>query len=271
MSKKIYISPSSQPANTYAVGNTNEQEQCRKIGAALDKELDRCGFNSKVGLSGSMYTRVAESNQFGADLHLPIHTNGFDGKVAGLRIMIMKMGGEAEQIAKAIMAELAHITPGTSDGISVQPGLYEIKATKAICVYIEVGFHDNPEEAKWIIEHTQDIAVAIAKALCKHYGVKYVAEGKQDEPAAKEEATPKVEYAVNIKLPELQKGAECEPVKAVQRILKSMGYDLGSSNPFDGDFGPKTDAAVRSYQKKNGLTSDGIVGAKTWGKLLGVN
>ena len=88
MSKKIYISPSSQPANTYAVGNTNEQEQCRKIALALENELDRCGFNAKTGISDSMYTRVPESNAFGADLHLPIHTNAFDGKVAGLRIMV---------------------------------------------------------------------------------------------------------------------------------------------------------------------------------------
>ena len=174
MSKKIYISPSSQPANVYAVGNTNEQEQCRKIAAALEKELDRCDFVSYVGLDGTMYTRTADSNKLNVDLHLPIHTNAFDGKVAGLRIMIMKKGGEAEKIAKAIMAELAPITPGTSDGISVQSGLYEIKATKAICVYIEVGFHDNKEEAQWIIEHTQDIAVAIAKGLCNHYGVKHI-------------------------------------------------------------------------------------------------
>lgn len=174
MAKKIYISPSSQPANTYAVGNTNEQEQCRKIAAALEVELDRCGFNAKAGLSGTMYTRVPESNAFGADLHLPIHTNAFDGKVAGLRIMVYKKGGEAEQIAKAIMDTLAPITPGKSDGISTYPGLYEIKNSNAICVYIEVGFHDNKEEAQWIIEHTQDIAVAIAQGLCNHYSVKYL-------------------------------------------------------------------------------------------------
>lgn len=174
MSKKIYISPSSQPANTYAVGNTDEQEQCRKIAAALEKELDRCGFDSEAGLSGTMYTRTDESNSFGADLHLPIHTNGFDGKVAGLRIMVYKKGGEAEQIAKAIMDTLAPITPGKSDGISAQPQLYEIANSDAICVYIEVGFHDNPEEAKWIIEHTEDIAEAICRGLCNHYGVKYI-------------------------------------------------------------------------------------------------
>ena len=185
MAKKIYISPSSQPANTYAVGNTNEQEQCRKIAAALEKELDRCGFNAKAGLSGTMYTRVAESNAFGADLHTPIHTNAFDGKVAGLRIMVYKLGGEAEEIAKAIMAELATITPGKSDGISTYPKLYEIANSDAICVYIEVGFHDNPEEAKWIIDHTKDIAEAICKGLCNHYGVEYIPANAEPQPEVK--------------------------------------------------------------------------------------
>lgn len=174
MSRKIYISPSSQPANIYAVGNTNEQEQCRRIGAALDAALIRCGFDSRVGLDGTMYTRVAESNAFGAELHLPVHTNAFDGKVAGLRIMVFRRGGEAEEIAKAIMETLAPITPGTSDGISTYPDLYEIKNSTALCVYVEVGFHDNPEEAQWIIDHTQEIAEAICQGLCNHYGVAYV-------------------------------------------------------------------------------------------------
>lgn len=187
MSKKIYISPSSQPANTYAVGNTNEQEQCRKIGAALEKELNRRGFTAKAGLSGTMYTRVKASNEMGADLHLPIHTNAFDKKVAGLRIMISKKGGEAEQIAKAIMATLAPITPGASDGISTPTGIYEINSSKAICVYIEVGFHDNPEEAQWIIDHTNEIAIAIADGLCNHYGVEHA---ETEKPTTEKVETP---------------------------------------------------------------------------------
>ena len=208
MSKKIYISPSSQPANSYAVGNTNEQEQCRKIAAALEKELDRCGFNSKAGLSGTMYTRVAESNNMGADLHLPIHTNAFDGKVAGLRIMIYRKGDEAEKIANAIMDSLAPITPGESDGVSVYPNLYEISDSKAICVYVEVGFHDNKEEAQWIIDHTNEIAVAIAKGLCKHYGVKYVAPEKEEQPIYRVQvgAFHNKEYAENMRDELKQKG-----------------------------------------------------------------
>ena len=32
----------------------------------------------------------------------------------------------------------------------------------------------------------------------------------------------------------------------------------------DGSFGPKTDTAVKSFQKANGITVDGIVGPQTW-------
>lgn len=200
MSKKIYISPSSQPANTYAVGNTNEQAECRKIGAALNASLIRCGFDSMVGLSGTMYTRVPESNAFGADAHSPIHTNAFNGKVAGTRIMISKRGGEAEELAKAILEELGPITPGDSDSISVNNGLYEIYATKAICVYIEVGFHDEPEEARWLIDHGDEAAEAICRGYCKHYGVKYIPPKAEPQPEEKPAQKPTEKPATSEKI-----------------------------------------------------------------------
>ena len=36
-----------------------------------------------------------------------------------------------------------------------------------------------------------------------------------------------------------------------------------------GTFGPKTEAAVKEWQEKNGLKNDGIVGDATWGKMFG--
>lgn len=73
---------------------------------------------------------------------------------------------------------------------------------------------------------------------------------------------------VSVCLPQLQKGSQGQSVMALQRILSTYGYSLGNKNPYDGKFQTMTDTAVRQYQKDNGLTVDGIVGAETWTKLL---
>ena len=50
----------------------------------------------------------------------------------------------------------------------------------------------------------------------------------------------------------------------VQKALKRAGYDPG---PADGRLGKKTKKAVKSFQRRNGLYADGIVGDKTWALL----
>lgn len=72
---------------------------------------------------------------------------------------------------------------------------------------------------------------------------------------------------VTIEMQILKKGANGYQVKTLQRLLISLGYNLGNYGA-DGDFGSRTDAAVRAYQKKNGLVVDGVVGQDTWRKLL---
>lgn len=74
----------------------------------------------------------------------------------------------------------------------------------------------------------------------------------------------KEEKTVNIDLNVLQKGSKGAQVKALQRILKGMGYTI----TIDGDFGNQTDGVVRKYQKSQSLGVDGVVGKQTWTKLL---
>lgn len=186
---KIYISPSSQPENKYAYGNTNEQEQCNKIALECVKIAKRCGFEAKTNTNSDMYGRVKESNDWDADVHIPIHTNAANGKVQGTRLFAIDVSGAGYKICKSVMKTLAPITPGTSDSITVQ-SFYEITDTNAPCCYIEVAFHDNITEAKWIISHTKEIAEAIVKGICNYYGVKYVLENeskpsKPSTPSAK--------------------------------------------------------------------------------------
>lgn len=54
-------------------------------------------------------------------------------------------------------------------------------------------------------------------------------------------------------------------VSKLQAELKAAGFSPGS---IDGVFGKNTLAAVRKYQAKYGLSVDGVVGPRTWSKLL---
>ena len=70
-----------------------------------------------------------------------------------------------------------------------------------------------------------------------------------------------------ISVATLRQGSQGSEVKEVQRRLKKWGYYNGS---VDGVFGAATRAAVIAFQKKNGLTADGIVGKATY-EALGIN
>jgi N-acetylmuramoyl-L-alanine amidase CwlA len=61
-----------------------------------------------------------------------------------------------------------------------------------------------------------------------------------------------------------KKGSKGDDVVKIQEALKKLGYNIVA----DGDFGPKTDEAVRKLQKANNLVVDGIVGEKTWALLF---
>ena len=59
----------------------------------------------------------------------------------------------------------------------------------------------------------------------------------------------------------LKRGDNNESVKQLQTKLGLEAI---------GNYGPKTEDAVKAFQTKNGLTPDGIVGNTTWNKIMGI-
>lgn len=170
MAKKIYLSPSNQYANSYAYGNTTEMEQCNKIAIAAETALKRCGFTVKRAPKGqNMYTSISESNNFGADVHVCIHTNAGGGK--GTNVFVYNRSAENLKYAQPVYNELVKLT-GVGRGISKNE-LAEINSTHAKCVYCECEFHDSSNLAKWIINNTTKLGEAICKGLCTAFGVTY--------------------------------------------------------------------------------------------------
>ena len=171
---KIYLSPSAQPANLYAVGDTTEQIQCNRIAEYAKTALERCGFEVKKAPEGQDYkVNVTESNYWGADIHVPIHTNAGGGH--GPIVFIYSKTVERQTLGKAVYDAVNDIVPTPSKyGVQVKQGLYEVSHSIGKCVYVECAFHDDKKEAQWIIDNVEALGEAIAKGICEGTGTEYI-------------------------------------------------------------------------------------------------
>ena len=89
----------------------------------------------------------------------------------------------------------------------------------------------------------------------------------EDKPAGAVVADDKQPAAVIRGLPELSRGSRGWPVVTLQGALIAHGYSCGPDGA-DGDFGYNTQNAVCRFQRDSALPVDGVVGDKTWTRLL---
>ena len=244
MSKKIYLSPSNQYSNTYATGNTNEMAQCDKIASATATALKRCGFEVKVGKSGdSMQNRCNESDNFKADIHMPIHTNACNGKITGgTRIFVLDSA--RKNAGQAVLNALGPISPGTADSLTYKTDLFEINVPNALTIYVEVEFHDTKTGSDWICNNTTNIGEAICKGLCSYFGVTYKSGAKVLDSQG------------------YKKGQTSDGVLAIKELLllaKTLKiHNQGVDE--NGAFGDGTEKAVNGLLKKWDYDQNGIAG-----------
>lgn len=162
---KIYISPSQQSKNITANGHS-EQEHCNLIGKALYEILVKDGYQVMLAplSNNSNWIRnaVQESNAYKSDLHICIHTNAGGGK--GCEVLCHQSSMKNDFV-QSVYTQLSTLTPTKDRGVKVRNDLYEINSTKAVCIYIEVDFHDNKEIDSWIDSHINEIAYAIANGI----------------------------------------------------------------------------------------------------------
>lgn len=181
---KVYLSPEDRASNVYASTalwngkTTNEKEQMCRCADYLERALIRCGFEVMNVQTGNMYDRVAQSNAWPADLHMALHTNGFDGTVAGTRVHCYP-SEKSRKIGRLIQERIAPMSPGTSESLKETSNLYELRAPYAPAVLPEFGFHDHPEEAQWLIDNMEAIAEETCAAVCEFFERPYVAPDKQ--------------------------------------------------------------------------------------------
>ena len=178
---KIAISPEDRSSNIYnknALWNgkqTNEHEQMCRFADALETHLVRCGFEVYNMQFGNMYDRVAYADSMGVSLYIAPHTNGFDGTVKGCRIHHYP-SSKSERFAKLLVDGVKPLyyadTPAPK--AVCDSALYELRKPAAPAVLPEWAFHDNEDDAKWIISTIPALAEMTARMVCKYFNVEFV-------------------------------------------------------------------------------------------------
>ena len=220
MSKKIYLSPSNQSNNAYAFGDTNEMVQCNRIADYAKAALERCGFIVKKAPMGQEISVSAkESNNFGADLHIPIHTNAGGGN--GTLVMIYSNASENLKAGTALYNSVNAVTPGTVEyGVRVNPSLLELNSTTAIATYVECEFHDREDLAEFIINNVDVLGEAIAEGVCDYYGVSYVQGDSSEDQNDSDQTTGETLYKVQAGAFKIKENAE-----NLKKELNEAGFD----------------------------------------------
>lgn len=230
MKYKIYISPEDRASNVYASSalwnghTTNEKEQMGRCADYMERGLLRCGSFEVINAQyGNMYDRVKESNNWPSDMHVAPHTNGFNGKAAGTRVHCYP-SDRSRRIGKLIQDRIAPLSPGAPDFLVEDDRLYELRAPYMVAVLPEFAFHDNPEDAQWLVDNMGQIAEETVQAICEYFGVAYVPPAEDDSGAPAEPATPEEKenalYRVQIGAFRVLANAEAFRAKA-----EAAGFD----------------------------------------------
>lgn len=175
----IYLSPSTQPYNLYVSGGS-EQDFMNRLANELEPYLTASGIQYvRKALSMSAADAIAASNAGDYDLHLALHSNASPESLAGTKrgiIVFYNPASKESQEASTLIAkqlktiyplpELVRIEPSSSIG--------EVIRVNAPAAFLEIGYHDNPEDAVWVSNHTVDIATSIAHALAEYFGLPFL-------------------------------------------------------------------------------------------------
>lgn len=175
---RVYLSPSLQEYNLYVNGGT-EEEITNLIADAMEPYLLASGIEfTRNRPEMSLGEAIAASNEGNYDLHFAIHSNAapesLAGKLQGVDAYYFYNSPYGREMADIVTENMKQVYP---DGKKVQSvataTLRELRRTNAPAVLVEVGYHDNIEDAQWIKENIDQIAKALAKSIADYFGVPF--------------------------------------------------------------------------------------------------
>ncbi len=175
----IYLSPSTQEGNMYVIGGS-EEYYMNLIADAMEPYLRSSGIQYTRNSPGmSAADAIRQSNAGNYDLHLAIHSNaapeGQYGEYRGVDVYYSPISTRGRRAANIFVRNLKSIYPIPSDVRALSTTtIGEVTQTRAPAVFLELGYHDNREDALWVDNNIEKIARNLVLSLTEYFGIPFI-------------------------------------------------------------------------------------------------
>lgn len=179
----IYLSPSAQENNLYVNGGS-EEEWMNRLADAMESYLAASGIRYVRNTPEmTAVSSIRASNAGWYDLHLALHSNAAPpqsyGAARGIIVFYYPGSANGRRAAEIVAENLKAIYPLPNRvRAEATTAIGEVRQPRAPSVFVELGYHDNPEDAAWVRNNLDAIARNIVLSLTEYFGIPFL------EPAA---------------------------------------------------------------------------------------
>ena len=176
----IYLSPSTQEKNMYVTGSGSEEYWMNRLADAMIPYLNSCGIrytrNTPEMTAGSS---IRQANSGWYDFYLALHSNAAApenyGNVRGIIAFYYPSSTKGQRAAQIFVNNLRTIYPLPDQVVTRSTtSLGEVRDSKFPAVLLELGYHDNVDDATWIETHLPDIARNLVLSLTDFFDIPFI-------------------------------------------------------------------------------------------------
>ena len=174
----IYLSPSTQEFNEYITGGS-EEYWMNLLADAMEPILTSSGIRyirNTPDMTAASSILASNAGNYG--LHLALHSNasgeGQAGQNRGILAFYYPGSAQGLRAAQLLVDGLKAIYP-LPNLVRTEPTttLGEVRRVRAPSVLLELGYHDNYEDAVWITSHIDAMAENLVLSLTEFFGIPF--------------------------------------------------------------------------------------------------
>ncbi len=175
----IYLSPSTQENNLYVTGGS-EEEWMNRLADAMIPYLDASGIQYVRNTPDmTAVSSIRASNAGNYDLHLALHSNASApsnyGETRGIIVFYYPGSTRGRRAAEIVADNLKTIYPLPNRvRTEATTSIGEVRQPRAPSVFLELGYHDNADDATWVTNNLDEIARNIVLSLTEYFGIPFL-------------------------------------------------------------------------------------------------